>query len=498
MRSYVVLSALLWPVRAEELLFRLRGDMAQFYAELRHQTWRLALERLEPFTPSPGPTEASAWSSWLRECADAVCSCNDLPEVYEICACPLLPFSTGQLGRTLRLGRVLWCVAAAGNVNAAADFYAHTGGSAALIAHGMAVTPGRTARALLWTWEAQRDWAAAAARNLQAAGADSVLVTPPAWEGPAAQQALLNEARSGDPHAAVRAVVVAEAPAFPHAMDRGDGQAHGLLLQAPCLDGGIQFLFIDPLEAFVPEFSALFQSCPGLKWIAVHNTNLQDMAGWIPRFLANRTGWRRVLRGSHVWRPVDLGIRRVPRRREWQLWARHDALQRGPPELSDLLRAAEATWGRDQKRPRNRGGEGEASKRLWAAIFRHGLSAPQFQLRKFADKAARAVEAVVNEPLKGDATPSETARLMEEGDKKAPPVLVQASQPLLSTSGNKETQKIIDEITKGEDFETNRLRCLDHPEQAYYSLSAFAHLEIEMIEARNLIPSVTSSFEAYV
>ncbi|CAJ1331498.1 unnamed protein product [Effrenium voratum] len=114
------------------------------------------------------------------------------------------------------------------------------------------------------------------------------------------------------------------------------------------------------------------------------------------------------------------------------------------------------------------------------------------------DKAARAVEAVVNEPLKGDATPSETARLMEEGDKKAPPVLVQASQPLLSTSGNKETQKIIDEITKGEDFETNRLRCLDHPEQAYYSLSAFAHLEIEMIEARNLIPSVTSSFEAYV
>ena len=39
-------------------------------------------------------------------------------------------------------------------------------------------------------------------------------------------------------------------------------------------------------------------------------------------------------------------------------WARHDALQRSPPELSDLLRAAEATWGRDQKRPRNRGGRG--------------------------------------------------------------------------------------------------------------------------------------------
>lgn len=90
-------------------------------------------------------------------------------------------------------------------------------------------------------------------------------VTPPAWEGHEAQQALLQEvrsevaipvkhcmgahalsmtkwdrtsvvpvvscglettwflfqARSGDPFAAVRAVVVAEAPPFPHATDRG-------------------------------------------------------------------------------------------------------------------------------------------------------------------------------------------------------------------------------------------------------------------------------------
>ncbi|CAE7463219.1 hypothetical protein AK812_SmicGene44 [Symbiodinium microadriaticum] len=61
----------------------------------------------------------------------------------------------------------------------------------------------------------------------------------------------------------------------------------------------------------------------------VHNTNLQQMTGWIPRFLANRTGWHLVLQGSHVWRPVEL-TRHVPRRRAWQIWARGDALLGAP------------------------------------------------------------------------------------------------------------------------------------------------------------------------
>ncbi|CAL1136240.1 unnamed protein product [Cladocopium goreaui] len=359
----------------EALLFRLRGDMGLFYAELRHRHWRLSLEAASK-VQSVGPADASSvanWASWLRGCADKSCSCNALPEtgrVDERCNCPLLPSSTGQLGRTLRLGRVLWCVAS--TVSVAADFYAHTGGSASLMAHGMAVKPGRSHQALLWTWEAQRNWALEATKNLQAAGADAVLVTPPAWEGAAAQEALLEEAKSGNGEAAVRAVVVAEAPPFPHATDRGDGTASEVLLQAPCMNGsGIEFVFIDPLEAFVPEFSVLFQSCPGLKWIAVHNTNLREMAGWIPRFLANQSAWHLVLKGSHLWRPVELA-RHVPRRREWQLWARGDALIQAPPELEELVKStwqAWRSWGVDleEKGPK-RGEESVKSRCLPAAV----------------------------------------------------------------------------------------------------------------------------------
>ena len=40
-----------------------------------------------------------------------VAFCRQTGRVDERCNCPLLPSSTGQLGRTLRLGRVLWCVA---------------------------------------------------------------------------------------------------------------------------------------------------------------------------------------------------------------------------------------------------------------------------------------------------------------------------------------------------------------------------------------------------
>lgn len=88
----------------------------------------------------------------------------------------------------------------------------------------------------------------------------------------------------------------------------------------------------------------------------------------------------------------------------------------------------------------------------------------------------------------------ETARLIEEGQAQ----LVKSSQPLLATSGNKETQKIIDRLTAGEDFETHKWRCFFNPDMAYYSLSPFARLTVEMVEARNLIPSVTSSFESYL
>lgn len=111
------------------------------------------------------------------------------------------------------------------------------------------------------------------------------------------------------------------------------------------------------------------------------------------------------------------------------------------------------------------------------------------------DAPARTVQAVESDAQGRQA--SERERLMEEGTAKEAST-VKASQPLIAKSGNKDTQKIIDKIQNGEDFEANKWRCLHSPDFAYYSLSPFAQLEVEIVEARKLIPSVTSGFESYV
>jgi len=90
-----------------------------------------------------------------------------------------------------------------------------------------------------------------------------------------------------------------------------------------------------------------------------------------------------------------------------------------------------------------------------------------------------------------------SAEVVETPPAKAPPVLVEASQQVKATSGNKDTQKIINQIFSGEDFNTYRSRCLEKPDRAYYTLGPYARLTVEMIEARNLIPCNTSSFDKY-
>eukprot|EP00441_Pelagodinium_beii_P037344 CAMPEP_0197648762 /NCGR_PEP_ID=MMETSP1338-20131121/27945_1 /TAXON_ID=43686 ORGANISM="Pelagodinium beii, Strain RCC1491" /NCGR_SAMPLE_ID=MMETSP1338 /ASSEMBLY_ACC=CAM_ASM_000754 /LENGTH=734 /DNA_ID=CAMNT_0043222815 /DNA_START=75 /DNA_END=2279 /DNA_ORIENTATION=- len=77
------------------------------------------------------------------------------------------------------------------------------------------------------------------------------------------------------------------------------------------------------------------------------------------------------------------------------------------------------------------------------------------------------------------------------------PVLVEAAQPLESKSQNKETQKLINKIVNGEDFFLNRWRCVEKPDRAYYTLGPYAQLQLELVEARNLIPSSTSGFDKY-
>lgn len=87
---------------------------------------------------------------------------------------------------------------------------------------------------------------------------------------------------------------------------------------------------------------------------------------------------------------------------------------------------------------------------------------------------------------------------LEVSRKKRKSVLVRASQKVKATSGNQRVQKIIDKITDGEDFELNRWRCLETPDRAYYTLGPFAHLDLELIEARRLIPSVSGVLEAHI
>lgn len=84
------------------------------------------------------------------------------------------------------------------------------------------------------------------------------------------------------------------------------------------------------------------------------------------------------------------------------------------------------------------------------------------------------------------------------GKKQRKSVLVQASQKVKATSGNQRVQKIIDKIVDGEDFQLNRWRCLETPDRAYYTLGPFAHLDLELIEARRLIPSVSGVWETHV
>merc|ERR1712107_589313 len=101
-----------------------------------------------------------------------------------------------------------------------------------------------------------------------------------------------------------------------------------------------EFVFVDSIIPFVPEFAALVQSCKRLRWVAVNNINLDEMAGWITRYLRNITGWHVVASGSYRWSSdVTLSRGVVPRTRRWELLARGDALLTPPPALAPWLQS---------------------------------------------------------------------------------------------------------------------------------------------------------------
>eukprot|EP00439_Symbiodinium_sp_Y106_P048967 s6600_g6.t1 len=110
---------------------------------------------------------------------------------------------------------------------------------------------------------------------------------------------------------------------------------------------------------------------------------------------------------------------------------------------------------------------------------------------------------------------------LEVGRRQKKSVLVEAAHKILASSGNNDVQRIIDKIANGEDFDFgrhivaqiakfaslappdastqvfNHWRCLETPDRAYYTLGPFAQLELEMVEARRLIPAVSGIIQKH-
>lgn len=73
--------------------------------------------------------------------------------------------------------------------------------------------------------------------------------------------------------------------------------------------------------------------------------------------------------GSLPWHPLVI-LR--PRRREWQLWGRSDALIPSPPDLNELVKSAWRAWGVDPTQVTKRDRQLRISQSFWTWL-NHGL-----------------------------------------------------------------------------------------------------------------------------
>lgn len=116
---------------------------------------------------------AAAMASYLEDCIDRTCRgkpCNHLEEKRaKGCAqaCDLLPSNPlGQIGRSSRVGRALWCLANSQYVRRAADLFAATAGAGILIADGLRAKGGslvlfeREPEVVRFTFDALREYGA--------------------------------------------------------------------------------------------------------------------------------------------------------------------------------------------------------------------------------------------------------------------------------------------------------------------------------------------------
>jgi len=222
------------------------------------------------------------------------------------------PGELGMVSRSLRLGRLLWCLASSPWSRAAVELFAGTGGgSTTLLAHGLATHGGA-----LYSFEREKSLVVHAQNVLRSWELDANVVSTNdassvSGMGPGAwllwgEPLPLAEVATGGP---IRALCTSAA--------------------AASSIGGVDMVVLDPHESeLYAEWEVIERVC-NPRFVVVHNSNLPKHAGWVRHHLLQlrsreedqddtSSSWHELLNGSHpsIWDDA-------PGKREWSLLWRH-------------------------------------------------------------------------------------------------------------------------------------------------------------------------------
>ncbi|CAK0875137.1 unnamed protein product, partial [Prorocentrum cordatum] len=242
------------------------------------------------------------------------------------------PAELGCIGRSLRFGRLLWCLAS--GVHAAPEhppvarvlelFAGSGGGSTLLLAHGLQAARGPEGRRAgaaraRWLLTFEEDWrnvaaacAVLGARGLRAQGAHA------AAPGALGQLARLLSA-GGEGESAATWIVHGRPVLRSSASEVGGNASAGPLRDLCSAAAGIDLAVLDPNHALQEEWPVTEAVCSP-RYVALHNVNLPLHAGWVRERLLASGEWAEVLAGAHdsAWDPPG----HPAARRAWSLLAR--------------------------------------------------------------------------------------------------------------------------------------------------------------------------------
>mmetsp|Transcript_24629 Transcript_24629/g.68657 ORF Transcript_24629/g.68657 Transcript_24629/m.68657 type:complete len:301 (+) Transcript_24629:110-1012(+) len=205
----------------------------------------------------------------------------------------------GLLSRSLRFGRLLWCLARQPTTSIALDFYGGTGGgSTLLLSHGLAQHAGT-----LYSFERDDSLVAHAITLLRAEGM-------PVGYMPAFQVGQLSDETGtwmlhGEP---VPHHDLVSGPASA-SVEAQTSHAHSPLRELCERLPPVDLVVLDPMQdAMSAEWPVIERFCKPVL-VAIHNVNLPGHAGWIRDHLLRRSTWYEALNGSHPSAWDDGGLR---------------------------------------------------------------------------------------------------------------------------------------------------------------------------------------------